>query len=137
MQGAHASVIQQVGAWLESSQSVWLCTVIRTFGSAPRPLGSMMAFCAGQGAIGSVSGGCIEEALFEELAAGTLLQRAKRSKGPGGFKLRPICGRSVSIFPALWRTAAPHAGASATRTGAAPTFSGAPERPAITTVHCT
>lgn len=82
MQGAHASVIQQVGAWLESGQSVWLCTVIRTFGSAPRPLGSMMAFCAGQGAIGSVSGGCIEEALFEELAAGTLLQRAKRSKGP-------------------------------------------------------
>ncbi|MBK8970318.1 MAG: XdhC family protein [Hahellaceae bacterium] len=82
MRGAQASVIQQVSAWLDAGHAVWLCTVVRTFGSAPRPLGSMMAFCAGQGAVGSVSGGCIEEALFEDLASGTLLQRAARSKGP-------------------------------------------------------
>lgn len=82
MQGTHEGVFRQIGQWLGSGSAVWLCTVIRTYGSAPRPVGSLMAFNTGGGVIGSVSGGCIEEALFNELASGALLQRAERANGP-------------------------------------------------------
>lgn len=82
MQGTHAAVFRQIQQWLQKRADVWLCTVIRTYGSAPRPIGSLMAFSAGHGVIGSVSGGCIEEALFNDLANGALLKRTQRSNGP-------------------------------------------------------
>lgn len=45
----------------------WLCTVVRTYGSSPRPPGSMMV-CAGDGTLcGSLSGGCVEDDLVSRL----------------------------------------------------------------------
>lgn len=45
----------------------WLCTVVRTYGSSPRPPGSMMA-CAADGTLcGSLSGGCVEDDLVGRL----------------------------------------------------------------------
>ena len=53
--------------WLNKNQQAWLVTVLEIWGSAPRPVGSLMA-CNDQGAtIGSISGGCIEEELIEKL----------------------------------------------------------------------
>ncbi|WP_298449456.1 XdhC family protein [uncultured Marinobacter sp.] len=64
MTGGHGSVIQDVLSWLEQGRRVWLCTIVETWGSSPRPAGSWLAVSdAGQWS-GSVSGGCLEEDLL-------------------------------------------------------------------------
>lgn len=57
---------------LENGGHGWLCTVVKTFGASPRPLGSMLLL-SGNGAVtGSLSGGCIEDELLEKLQRGEL-----------------------------------------------------------------
>ena len=53
--------------WIENGTTAWLCTVTETWGSSPRPQGSLMAVNDQGEQIGSLSGGCIEEALIEYL----------------------------------------------------------------------
>jgi len=36
-------VIRDLGRWLGNGQRAWLCTVVRTWGSSPRPAGSLLA----------------------------------------------------------------------------------------------
>lgn len=52
------------------SRRVNLVTVLSTWGSSPRPPGSMMMWSQATGCVGSVSGGCVEEDLLERFAAG-------------------------------------------------------------------
>lgn len=55
--------------WHRSGNGSALATVVETWGSAPRPVGSQLAI-SGQGAfVGSVSGGCVEGAVVEEARA--------------------------------------------------------------------
>ena len=54
-------------AWLQSGQKVALATVIRTWGSSPRPPGSLLAMNDAGQFVGSVSGGCVEESLARPL----------------------------------------------------------------------
>ncbi|MFK8050925.1 MAG: XdhC family protein [Halioglobus sp.] len=63
-------VLQQALNWCQSGQSPWLCTIVHSEGSAPRPVGSMLCALASGIQIGSVSGGCVEEDLLERLHAG-------------------------------------------------------------------
>jgi len=60
-------------AWLQSGQRVALVTVIRTWGSSPRPPGSLLAMNHHGQFVGSVSGGCIEESLLARYRDGELL----------------------------------------------------------------
>ena len=57
-------VLLDCQTWLHQGKSVWLCTILSTYGSAPRPVGSLFAT---EGTIrsGSVSGGCIEDAFMK------------------------------------------------------------------------
>ncbi len=72
MQAVDKEVLGQVLAWLEDDQPCWLATVVQTWGSSPRPVGSLLA-CNGAGRIvGSLSGGCVEDDLLEKLLAGEL-----------------------------------------------------------------
>jgi xanthine dehydrogenase accessory factor len=65
-------VLEAALAWLESGRQVALATVIKTWGSSPRPPGSLLAMNkAGQFA-GSVSGGCVEESLLMRYRDGEL-----------------------------------------------------------------
>jgi len=50
-------------AWLQDGQRVALATVVKTWGSSPRPPGSLLAMNAAGQFFGSVSGGCVEETL--------------------------------------------------------------------------
>ncbi|MEQ6884444.1 XdhC family protein [Salicola sp. Rm-C-2C1-2] len=65
-----ASVIGHVSRWLARGERAWLCTVLRTWGSSPRPPGSMLAVNGAGEWAGSVSGGCLEESLIREVISG-------------------------------------------------------------------
>jgi xanthine dehydrogenase accessory factor len=65
-------VLSDALAWLQAGKSVALVTVIRTWGSSPRPPGSLLALNNAGQYTGSVSGGCIEETLLERFRDGTL-----------------------------------------------------------------
>jgi len=68
--GTDQEVLEAAVRWLDQGQPVYLVTVGATWGSAPRPLGSLLAV-SGQGAqTGSVSGGCVEEDLVERVRSG-------------------------------------------------------------------
>lgn len=68
MNGSNWFVIQQLNQWLAQGIQPWLATVVETYGSSPRPEGSMMIYHPAKGIIGSLSGGCIEQELIAQLA---------------------------------------------------------------------
>ncbi len=62
-------VFAQILRWQQEGRRVALATVIDTWGSSPRPVGSHLAVADTGGFVGSVSGGCVEGAVV-----GTALQ---------------------------------------------------------------
>jgi xanthine dehydrogenase accessory factor len=67
-------VVRQAAQWSRDGLPVWLCTVLCTYGSAPRAPGSLLAV-NGQGHwVGSLSGGCVEEDFLERVGAGEFNQ---------------------------------------------------------------
>lgn len=64
-QAADFEVLSVARKWLENGQQVALVTVIRTWGSSPRPPGSVLAISADGAMTGSVSGGCVEQELAD------------------------------------------------------------------------
>ncbi|HIG42408.1 MAG TPA: XdhC family protein [Gammaproteobacteria bacterium] len=74
MESADHQVLSQLNRWINDGEMCWLCTVVKTWGSSPRPVGSLLS-CNSRGHIaGSLSGGCIEEDLLEKLQNGELAQ---------------------------------------------------------------
>jgi len=72
MQSGQQEIISTVFEWLNQERPVWLCTILKTWGSSPRPVGSMMAATLDGEIAGSISGGCIEEDFLEQLRDGSL-----------------------------------------------------------------
>lgn len=72
MDSSNLETLQKALAWLESGHAVSLFTVIETWGSAPRPPGSLLAVRDDARLRGSVSGGCLEEDLLERLDRGSV-----------------------------------------------------------------
>jgi len=64
MENLDVLVLQTLSGWRSKSQRALLATVVRTWGSSPRPIGSIMALCEDGSVVGSVSGGCIEDDLI-------------------------------------------------------------------------
>ncbi|UQY35811.1 XdhC family protein [Pseudomonas fulva] len=60
-------VVQQARDWLQQGHAVWLCTVLSTFGSAPRAPGAMLVALPCGASCGSLSGGCVEEDFLERV----------------------------------------------------------------------
>ena len=65
-QFGHDQVVEQALAWIDAGKRAALATVIETWGSAPRPVGSQLAISGDAELAGSVSGGCVEGAVVAE-----------------------------------------------------------------------
>ena len=79
-------VVQRARAWLAEGQPIWLCTVLSTFGSAPRAPGAMLVALSGGTFCGSLSGGCVEEDFLERVASGSFATRNQVVRyGEGGL----------------------------------------------------
>ena len=59
-------VLVEAARWREEGRTVALATVVKTWGSSPRPVGSHLAIDQDRNFVGSVSGGCIEGAVIHE-----------------------------------------------------------------------
>lgn len=96
------AVLERAAAWREHGLTVALATVIKTWGSSPRPAGSQMAV-AGDGAMaGSVSGGCIEAAVVEEARAAMRDGRPRliefKVSNEDAWAVGLACGGAVEVF---------------------------------------
>lgn len=73
MQHLDLQVIRRALAWSCAGQRIWLCTVLCTYGSAPRAPGSLLAVNQAGQWIGSLSGGCVEEDFLAQVAEGAFV----------------------------------------------------------------
>ncbi len=95
-------VIDDIQNWLKENDPVALATVVQTWGSAPRKAGAKMAVTPNGRMSGSVSGGCVEGAVFEEATAslangrGHLLQYGVADET--AWEVGLACGGSIEIF---------------------------------------
>ena len=101
MQNAE-DILGTAASWLAEGEKVAIATVVKTWGSSPRPAGSQMAVTATGRMAGSVSGGCIE---------GAVAEAAKKSMDTGAVQLLDFgisnerawevglaCGGSLKVF---------------------------------------
>jgi len=100
--GTPQAVFPAAIKWLEDGLSVTLATVIETWGTAPRPVGSLLAICQDGRFEGSVSGGCIEGAVIKE--SETVFENGKpRSMTFGvsdeqAWEVGLTCGGEITVY---------------------------------------
>jgi xanthine dehydrogenase accessory factor len=95
-------ILGELTRWTEAGEDIAIATVVETWGSSPRPLGSKMAVTRSGKMAGSVSNGCIEGAVFEE-AQKVLKSRAPRVAAFGvaddvAFEVGLACGGHIEVF---------------------------------------
>jgi xanthine dehydrogenase accessory factor len=67
MDSVDLECLKRSAEWVEAGRRVLLVTVVKTWGSSPRPPGAMLAVRDDGHVVGSVSGGCIEDDLIERV----------------------------------------------------------------------
>ncbi len=101
-------ILEDVERWRQDGSQVALATVVKVYGSAPRPLGAKMAVSSKGEIAGSVSGGCVEGAVVEE--ALSVLRTGKPKLVNYGitneqaWNVGLACGGQIEIFiePVDW-----------------------------------
>ena len=96
-------ILEEAKDWLAAKQNVVLATVIQTWGSSPRPIGSRMIINDKGDFSGSVSGGCVETAVVRECMG--LIKEKKPFKkiefkvsNENAWEVGLACGGEISIF---------------------------------------
>lgn len=72
MDNTDFTVLNTAAAWVAAGAKATLATVVRTRGSAPRPVGSLLVIRSDGLLAGSVSGGCVEDDLIDRIKSGEL-----------------------------------------------------------------
>lgn len=95
-------ILETMNRWLAEEREVALATVVKTWGSAPRRVGSKMGISGQMNMIGSVSGGCVEGAVVEEALAGLGEGRPRLLKfgvaDDMAWEVGLTCGGSIEVF---------------------------------------
>lgn len=95
-------ILATLEQWHAAGEAVAIATVVRTWGSSPRPTGSQMVVTRSGRIAGSVSGGCIEGAVAEA-ALESLETRQPKMLSFGvtnerAWEVGLACGGQVSVF---------------------------------------
>ena len=95
-------ILDPITKWWEANDTFGLATVVRTFSSAPREPGAAMAVSGAGEAVGSVSGGCVEGAVYElateVTASGTPVLQRYGISDDDAFAVGLTCGGIIDIF---------------------------------------
>ena len=95
-------IIDEIQPWFESGESFTLATVTRSWSSAPRPIGAAMAVSKSLEIVGSVSGGCVEGALYEAslevLETGLPQVVTYGVSDDNAFEVGLTCGGTIELF---------------------------------------
>jgi xanthine dehydrogenase accessory factor len=102
MDNVDTQVLRKAADWLAEGRRVVLGTIVRTWGSAPRPVGSLVAIRDDGLVTGSVSGGCIEDDLVDKVRgraiALALPQRVKYGvTAEDAFRFGLPCGGTLEL----------------------------------------
>ena len=96
-------ILEEAYNWVDTNQKVALATVVQTWGSSPRKIGSKMSVNEKGDFSGSVSGGCVESVVIQECIA--LIKNDKPFKklefkvsNEKAWDVGLACGGEISIF---------------------------------------
>ena len=96
-------ILEEANDWINSNQRVVLATVVQTWGSSPRQIGSRMIINDKGDFSGSVSGGCVETTVVRECI--DLINQEKKFKkiefkvsNESAWEVGLACGGEIEIF---------------------------------------
>ncbi len=91
-------VLPTLRQWTDDGRRFALATVVRTKGSAPREVGSVMGVREDGAVCGSVSGGCIESAVVSACLSATAPVALSFPQGEGAHEVTLMCGGQVEVW---------------------------------------
>lgn len=95
-------VLEEAARWKAGGKGVALATVVATWGSSPRPVGSQLAVDESGQFVGSVSGGCIEGAVvteaIEAIADGKTRLLEFGVSNNEAWEVGLACGGTIQVF---------------------------------------
>ena len=95
-------VMAELMTWWEAGETIGVGTVVATFQSAPRPAGASMLVGPDESAVGSVSGGCVEGAVYElaqsVVASGEPVLERYGVSDDDAFAVGLTCGGILDVF---------------------------------------
>jgi xanthine dehydrogenase accessory factor len=95
-------ILDQIVKWWDAGDTFGLASVVRTFSSAPREPGAALAVSADGEVVGSVSGGCVEGAVYElatdVIASGQPVLQRYGVSDDTAFSVGLTCGGIIDIF---------------------------------------
>tara|TARA_B110001454_G_scaffold116936_1_gene109340 strand:- start:213 stop:545 length:333 start_codon:yes stop_codon:yes gene_type:complete len=96
-------ILDEARDWIDANKTVVLATVIQTWGSSPRPIGSRMIVNEKGDFSGSVSGGCVETAVVRESLE--LIKKTKNFKkiefkvsNENAWEVGLACGGEIAVY---------------------------------------
>ena len=91
MDSVDIEVLRSAEAWRKAGHRVTFGTIVRTWGSAPRPVGALVVIRDDGQVVGSVSGGCVEDDLIDKVKSG-----GATARGSDGLELPKVITYGVT-----------------------------------------
>ena len=95
-------ILSEAEKWYRAGRGVAIATVVETWGSAPRPVGSHLVIDEEGHFLGSVSGGCVEGAVVSEamdvIGSGTPRLLEFGVADETAWQVGPSCGGKIAVY---------------------------------------